>query len=129
MIDKWFVTVLFAFSPSYQNMGIIAIPLAAQTDTTRDSSEGDLEENISLSLKGKFLVAMPKLLDLNFHKTVTCMTEFTSEGAMGIVINRVNSRLSGKDLFEELKIECVSDKASVRGRETVIYQPERRLTY
>lgn len=56
------------------------------------------------SLKGHFLMAMPGLLDPNFHQTVTCITEHTSSGAVGIVINRVHSLLTGKDIFEELNI-------------------------
>ena len=57
------------------------------------------------SLKGQFLMAMPGLVDPNFHQTVTCMCEHNSQGAMGLVINRVQNALTAKDIFEELKIE------------------------
>ncbi|MCP4694225.1 MAG: YqgE/AlgH family protein [Desulfobacterales bacterium] len=56
------------------------------------------------SLKGHFLMAMPGLMDPNFHQTVTCITEHTEAGAVGIVINRIHSLLSGKDIFEELNV-------------------------
>jgi putative transcriptional regulator len=57
------------------------------------------------SLKGQFLMAMPGLVDPNFHQTVTCMCEHNSQGAMGLVVNRVQNALMAKDIFEELKIE------------------------
>jgi putative transcriptional regulator len=50
-------------------------------------------------LKGQFLMAMPGLVDPNFHQTVTCMCEHNSQGAMGLVVKMA------KDIFEELKIE------------------------
>jgi putative transcriptional regulator len=56
-------------------------------------------------LKGQFLMAMPGLVDPNFHQTVTCMCEHNSQGAMGLVVNRVHYALTAKDIFEELKIE------------------------
>ncbi len=58
-----------------------------------------------ISLKGHFLMAMPGLVDPNFHQTVTCITEHTRAGAVGIVVNRVHSLLAGKDIFEELNIQ------------------------
>jgi putative transcriptional regulator len=61
------------------------------------------------SLKGYFLIAMPGLADPNFHLTVTYLCEHTSEGAMGLIINRVHSELSLKALFEELKIESIPE--------------------
>jgi len=66
-----------------------------------------MEEATASSLKGQFLVAMPKLVDPDFHKTVTCITEFSDRGALGITINRVYPKLSGKDIFDELKIDSV----------------------
>jgi putative transcriptional regulator len=37
---------------------------------------------------GRFLVASRHLFDPNFSETVVLLTEYTSEGAMGVVINR-----------------------------------------
>ena len=61
--------------------------------------------NYSASLKGHFLLAMPSLVDPNFHQTVTCICEHNEGGAMGIIINRVHHFLTAKDIFEELTIE------------------------
>ena len=45
------------------------------------------------SLKGQFLMAMPGMVDPNFQQTVTCMCEHNSQGAMGLVVNRVQNAL------------------------------------
>jgi len=65
----------------------------------------DMEDIKQTNLKGQFLMAMPGLSDPNFFQTVTCICEHNSDGAVGIVINRVHPSLSGKDIFKELKIE------------------------
>jgi putative transcriptional regulator len=57
------------------------------------------------SLKGQFLTAMPGMADPNFYQTVTCICEHNENGAMGIVINRVQPSVSGQDIFEELGID------------------------
>ena len=54
--------------------------------------------------KGQLLIAMPGLLDPNFDQTVSLLCEHNHEGAIGIVLNRVHPSLSGKDIFEELKL-------------------------
>lgn len=64
-------------------------------------------------LKGQFLLAMPKMADPNFSRTVTCLAEHNLEGAMGIVVNRIHPSLTGKDIFEELKIESTSHASSI----------------
>lgn len=56
------------------------------------------------SLKGQFIMAMPGLADPNFSRTVSCICEHTSEGAVGIVVNQVHSSLSAKDIFDELNM-------------------------
>jgi len=47
---------------------------------------GDKHEYVNLT--NQFLVAMPTLMDPNFHRTVTYICEHSAEGAMGIVVNR-----------------------------------------
>lgn len=61
------------------------------------------------NLTNHFLIAMPGLEDPNFFHTVTYICEHTSDGAMGIVINRpMDLQLS--DIFEQLEIKIVSPK-------------------
>jgi putative transcriptional regulator len=67
--------------------------------------EQNMDNSSAVSFKGQFLMAMPLLLDQNFYQTVTCVCEYTPAGAVGLVINRVHPSLSGKDIFNELKIE------------------------
>jgi len=62
--------------------------------------------NYSASLKGQFLVAMPGLMDPNFYQTVTCLSEHTEAGAVGIVVNRIHPELHTHSIFEELRIHC-----------------------
>lgn len=50
-------------------------------------------------------MAMPGLVDPNFRRSVTCITEHTPEGAVGIVVNQVHPQLSGRMIFEELGIQ------------------------
>ncbi len=67
-------------------------------------------EDFPESLKGFFLMAMPSLMDPNFRQSVTCISEHTDHGAVGIVINQVLEGISGRMIFEELEIEF-SEKA------------------
>ncbi|MDM8548766.1 YqgE/AlgH family protein [Desulfobacterales bacterium HSG2] len=62
------------------------------------------QHQVRTSLKGQFLMAMPGLADPNFAFTVTCICEHAPEGAVGIIVNQVHAFLSGKDIFDELKI-------------------------
>jgi putative transcriptional regulator len=64
-----------------------------------------MEDQALSWLKGQFLIAMPGLADPNFHQTVTCISEHTTAGAVGIVINRVHESLTAKAIFQELKME------------------------
>jgi len=68
-----------------------------------------MNDSESLSLKGQFLIAMPRLLDPNFFKTVTCLSEHSKEGALGVIINRIFPSFTLKDIFNELNIGCVPE--------------------
>jgi len=50
-------------------------------------------------------MAMPSLADPNFEHSVTCISEHTSDGAFGIVINRIFDGLNAKIIFDELGIK------------------------
>ncbi len=56
------------------------------------------------SLKGLLLVAMPVLTDPNFNKSVTCICEHDGGGALGIIVNRPDPTLRGRDIFNELSM-------------------------
>jgi putative transcriptional regulator len=65
------------------------------------------------SLKGQFLIAMPGLMDPNFYQTVTFMCEHTSDGAVGIVLNRVHDTLIVKNIFTELQLDVGTEIGSL----------------
>lgn len=64
-------------------------------------------------LKGQFLIAMPTLADPNFFQTVTCMSEHSAGGAVGIVINRTHSVLCCGDILKELKVAHIEEVKSL----------------
>ena len=67
------------------------------------------------SLKGHYLIAMPGLQDPNFHQTLTVICEHNAEGAVGIVVNRIHTQLTCREIFKELEIdyEPMSSKENV----------------
>ena len=65
-----------------------------------------MTDEISQSMKAKFLLAIPGLPDPNFAQTVTCMCEHNESGALGFIINKIHPLLTGRELFDDLKIEC-----------------------
>ena len=65
-----------------------------------------MTDDIPQSMKGKFLLAIPGLPDPNFSQTVTCMCEHNEFGALGFIINKVHPLLTGRELFEDLEIQC-----------------------
>jgi len=65
------------------------------------------------SLKGHFLMAMPQLADPNFHRSVTCLSEHTPEGAVGIVVNQIFPHINAKMIFDELEIACNAQSAQI----------------
>ncbi|MBF0450763.1 MAG: YqgE/AlgH family protein [Candidatus Magnetomorum sp.] len=59
------------------------------------------------SYQGQFLIAMPGLMDPNFHQTVSVICEHNKNGAICIAINRLQPMLTGKNIFEDVKINCI----------------------
>ena len=68
------------------------------------------------SLSNHFLIAMPSLRDPNFARTVTLICEHSSEGAMGIVINR-STDLRLTDILQQMDI----DGDGSHNRDTPVY--------
>jgi putative transcriptional regulator len=56
------------------------------------------------TLAGQLLVAMPGMLDPNFHRTVTYVCEHGDTGALGIVINRPLDMAVG-EVLEQLSLQ------------------------
>ena len=84
-------------------------------------------------LSGKLIVAMPGMQDPRFAKTVIYMCAHSSDGAMGLVINRVIDTLTFPDLLEQLGIEQagIDEQISIHfggpvesGRGFVLHSPD-----
>lgn len=56
-------------------------------------------------LDGHLLVAMPNMPDPRFARSVIYLCAHTSDGAMGLVINKLIESLSFPDLLQQLSIE------------------------
>jgi putative transcriptional regulator len=55
------------------------------------------------SLTGHLLIAMPSMMDPNFHRTVTYICEHSEHGTLGLVINRPLDMDLGQ-VFEQLSL-------------------------
>ncbi len=56
-------------------------------------------------LAGQILIAMPSMSDPRFARTVIYVCAHNADGAMGLVLNRLISSITFKDLLDELKVE------------------------
>ena len=65
----------------------------------------DYRQDVENSLLGQLLVAMPGMQDPRFAKTVIYICAHSSEGAMGLVVNKPCDEISFPDLLEQLGIE------------------------
>ncbi len=61
-------------------------------------------ENIT-DLTGKFLIALPGMGDPRFEKSVIYMCSHTSDGSMGIIINKAKGDIVISDLLGQIGIE------------------------
>jgi putative transcriptional regulator len=68
------------------------------------------------SLDGHFLVAMPGMSDDRFAGTVIYMCAHTSEGSMGIVVNKPAQNLNFPDLLVQLDIITSQDAIMLPSR-------------
>ena len=64
-------------------------------------------------LSGQLLIAMPKMLDPRFEKTVIYMCVHNADGAMGLIVNRPLEELSFSDLLDQMDIDCADCAADI----------------
>jgi putative transcriptional regulator len=62
-------------------------------------------------LTGQLIIAMPKMSDPRFSKTVIYMCAHNSEGAMGLIINKLVDELTFPDLLKQLEIKPALPKS------------------
>jgi len=66
------------------------------------------------SLLGKLLIAMPDMGDPRFDKSVVYICAHSREGAMGLIVNKPQSKLRFPKLLEQLNISVDGDVKDVR---------------
>ncbi len=71
---------------------------------------GELPNPDPTWLNGQLLIAMPGMQDPRFGHTVLYICTHSSEGAMGLVINRAIGEIRFADLMSQLGIEGASDQ-------------------
>ncbi|HEX4505103.1 MAG TPA: YqgE/AlgH family protein [Alphaproteobacteria bacterium] len=67
-------------------------------------------DNAPTWLNGQLLIAMPGMSDPRFGRTVLYICTHSSEGAMGLVINRAFGEIRFNDLMSQLGIEGAIDE-------------------
>jgi putative transcriptional regulator len=77
-------------------------------------SRTPLEKLSDVSLAGQLLVAMPQMSDPRFTRTVIYMCAHSSQGAMGLVVNRVFDKMSFPELLSQLNIESGPQTRPIR---------------
>jgi len=79
--------------------------------------ENEAESDAGEFLDGQVLIAMPGMRDPRFQKTLVYLCAHSSDGAMGLIVNRRADNLKLKDLFKKLDIPI----GSIMGKVPVHY--------
>jgi putative transcriptional regulator len=74
----------------------------------------DKIDNIGGYLPGQLLIAMPTMSDPRFERSVIYMCAHTSEGAVGLVLNRLMGSVTFPDLLEQIGIETKNVEDEIR---------------
>ncbi|MGV8988273.1 MAG: YqgE/AlgH family protein [Cypionkella sp.] len=86
-----------------------------------------------MDLTGKLIVAMPAMGDTRFQRAVILICAHTTEGAMGLIINKPMTDISFSELLTQLKIQHADRGRDIRvhfggpverGRGFVLHSPD-----
>lgn len=90
--------------------------------TAQGAARADFFPNLpDLHLADHFLIAMPSMLDPVFGGTVVYLCEHTSDGALGMIINRPTDMTMGV-LFERLELSLeIGTQAMARSGKPVLF--------
>ncbi len=64
-------------------------------------------------LTGHLLIAMPQMDDPRFSRTVIYLCAHTSEGAMGLVVNKLMDSVAFPDLLDQLSIDTRGEEQEI----------------
>ena len=78
------------------------------------SESMNLNSAIPTYLTGHLLIAMPQMEDQRFQRSVIYICAHNSDGAMGLVVNRLFDQLTFPDLLEQLNIEVGARTKQIR---------------
>src|SRR6201994_2256108 len=79
----------------------------------KQAGVGDVSANTDY-LDGQLLIAMPVMGDPRFERSVIYMCAHSSEGAMGIIVNRPAGSIDFPELLVQLDIIKESDQIKLR---------------
>jgi putative transcriptional regulator len=65
-------------------------------------------------LSGHLLIAMPGMQDPRFDHSVVCLCAHSSDGAMGLIVNRPLAGMAFDDLLRQLELEPVPPQRRIR---------------
>lgn len=86
--------------------------LKKEQECKKDHPE-DPPEDSGHFLTGQLLVAMPSMEDPRFARTVIYICAHSTDGAMGLVLNRALESLSFPDLLQQLGIETAGSNERI----------------
>ncbi|PCJ69415.1 MAG: hypothetical protein COA62_12485 [Rhodobiaceae bacterium] len=72
-------------------------------------------------LEGKMLIAMPTMGDDRFSRTLIYMCAHSDEGAMGLVVNKLEASINFPDLLEQLEIPKASGSMGEGGSPPIMH--------
>ncbi len=72
-----------------------------------------MNESAAGYLTGHLLVAMPQMEDPRFARTVIFLCAHTSEGAMGLVVNKLMDSVASPDLLDQLSIDTRGEEQEI----------------
>lgn len=78
------------------------------------SSKNATSEPSGGYLSGHLLIAMPGMKDPRFDHSVVCLCAHSSEGAMGLIVNRPLGGMVFDDLLRQLEVEPVPPQRRIR---------------
>lgn len=77
-------------------------------------SQSDAPNLTGMDLTGRVLIAMPGMADSRFDRSVIFVCAHSSEGAMGLVVNKMADDLKLSELLEQLDIDETRDARQMR---------------
>ena len=72
------------------------------------------EEDTSTYLTGSLLISMPQMRDDRFTRSVVYICAHTSDGAMGLIINKIVESVSFPELLDQLNIDTSATNKEIR---------------